>query len=293
MLNEAWTKRMRVKKTVHLLLSCPSTIQASNFDVTCFVFCSFFIPLIRVASRPRAAKMLKSLFSFSPVLFSWPLQSTLGVVSLRLCPVLCLLTCVVHSCSPLLSWGASYTFKKKSQESCDEKWAKWIHYPLIYFGFYDIHCWTENDKTLFLMLFFDLNPPTILYILKFRLIPESRVNTGAWHCVCRATKCEWIRDQVESDFDNKLGIIWLFFLIRMHYWRFNFSMCVSTYCIAFENPPFSYLGCTVQRISNWGSLRRGYKNNCHSKMLMLAMLVVSLYWLVIPIDSGAFSIFTW
>lgn len=106
-------KKNEGKKAVHLLLSCPLTIQASNFDVTSlfFVFCSFLI----LWSELRADHVLLtcSNLSFSPVLFSWPLQSTLGVVSLRLCPVLCLLTCVVHSCSPLLSWGASYTLKKK------------------------------------------------------------------------------------------------------------------------------------------------------------------------------------
>lgn len=86
----------------------------------CFVFCSFLFlwselwadhVLLKCSNRSQRS----TFFPFSPVLFSWPLQSTLGVVSLRLCPVLCLLTCVVHSCSPLLSWGASYTLKKKAR----------------------------------------------------------------------------------------------------------------------------------------------------------------------------------
>lgn len=50
---------------------------------------------------------------FVPLLFSGPLQSTLGVVSpLRLCPVLCLWPVLCTVVLPLLSYGASRPLKK-------------------------------------------------------------------------------------------------------------------------------------------------------------------------------------
>lgn len=97
------------KKAVPLLLSCSLTVQASNFDVTslCFpldcVMCSFYSADLSHEQIVCCRKCPNFSQRSPPLLFSGPLQSTLGVVSLCLCPVLCLLTCDVHSCSPLLT----------------------------------------------------------------------------------------------------------------------------------------------------------------------------------------------
>lgn len=93
-----------------LLSSCSLTGQASELRLWCDFFFFFFVvffyflfPLecvflcsfiLLIMSRPCAAKnaqnvSLRSTFSLSCCSLG-PLQSTLGVVSLRLCPVLCL-----------------------------------------------------------------------------------------------------------------------------------------------------------------------------------------------------------
>lgn len=104
-------------------------LWCDDFVFICFfvfflstVCCAVFILLIWVVSRPRAAKNAQTshwgallFFSPPPLLFSGPLQSTLGVCFPSSVSSVVPLTCVVHSCSPLLSYGASRTLKKKSQ----------------------------------------------------------------------------------------------------------------------------------------------------------------------------------
>lgn len=107
-------KECREKKTVRLLLSCSLMFsQASELKTLMWLLCFVVFPLacvscsfpllIWVVSRLRAAE--KAQTSHWGALFS-PLglcEAPWVLFPLRLCPVLCLLTCVVHSCSPLLS----------------------------------------------------------------------------------------------------------------------------------------------------------------------------------------------
>lgn len=110
-------------------------LWCDDFVFICFfvfflstVCCAVFILLIWVVSRPCAAKNAQTshwgallFFPPPPLLFSGPLQSTLGVCFPSSVSSVVPLTCVVHSCSPLLSYGASRTLKKKARGHLPEE----------------------------------------------------------------------------------------------------------------------------------------------------------------------------